>query len=267
MTIKPLKIVLVLISIINTNIALAQEKVEWIMEPRQLKYEVADLHPYEIWSSGIFDALEYKPKKWASKKSTGIYAFLKNTIPFQKDEHLGLLSIDGKIIQQPVFTSLAYDAETGNIHAVNKEAHNIAVKQDNYQYVGNMGIVGVHKYEGEKTEHYTTNFTLNDCVLDDNGNLLQDFKAIQQGIQKEESAFADQANDKEQGEVIYKNKDIVLTKKTENDYVLENNKGVIIYQAPKVIFCHGNYFWFRSKESEMIIDLQGKTLFRDFKSP
>ena len=158
MKINCLKIVLVLISIINTNIAFAQEKVEWIMEPRQLKYEVADLHPYEIWSSGIFDALEYKPKKWAWKKSTGIYAFLKHTIPFQKDEHLGLLSIDGKIIQQPVFTSLAYDAETGNIHAVNKEAHNIAVKQDNYQYVGNMGIVGVHKYEGEKTEHYTTNF-------------------------------------------------------------------------------------------------------------
>lgn len=267
MKINLLKIVLVLISIINTNIALAQEKVEWIMEPRQLKYEVADLHPYEIWSSGIFDALEYKPKKWAWKKSTGIYAFLKHTIPFQKDEHLGLLSIDGKIIQQPVFTSLAYDAETGNIHAVNKEAHNIAVKQDNYQYVGNMGIVAVHKYAGEKTEHYTTNFTLNDCVLDDNGNLLQDSKAIQQDIQKEESAFADQANDKEQGEVIYKNKDIVLIKKAENDYVLENNNGVVIYQAPKVIFCHGNYFWFRSKESEMIIDLQGKTLFRDFKSP
>ena len=99
-----------------------------------------------------------------------------------------------------------------------------------------MGIVGVHKYEGEKTEHYTTNFTLNDCVLDDNGNLLQDFKAIQQGIQKEESAFADQANDKEQGEVIYKNKDIVLIKKAENDYVLENNNGVVIYQAPKLCF-------------------------------
>ena len=264
---KLLKNVLVLISIVNTTNALAQEKVEWIMEPRQLKYEVADLHPYEIWSSGIFDALEYKPKKWASKKSTGIYAFLKNTIPFLKDEHLGLLSLDGKIIQQPVFTSLAYDAETGNIHAVNKDAHNIAVKQDNYQYVGSMGIVGVYKYAGEKTEHYTTNFTQNDCVLDDNGNLLQDFKAIQQNIQKEESAFADQTNDKEQGEVIYKNKDIVLTKKSENDYVLENNNGEVICQAPKVIFCHGNYFWFRSKESEMIIDLQGKTLFRDFKSP
>ncbi len=267
MKINCLKIVLVLISIINTNIAFAQEKVEWIMEPRQLKYEVADLHPYEIWSSGIFDALEYKPKKWASKKSTGIYAFLKNTIPFLKDEHLGLLSLDGKIIQQPVFTSLAYDAETGNIHAVNKDAHNIAVKQDNYQYVGSMGIVGVYKYAGEKTEHYTTNFTQNDCVLDDNGNLLQDFKAIQQNIQKEESAFADQTNAKEQGEVIYKNKDIVLTKKSENDYVLENNNGEVICQAPKVIFFHNNYFWFRSKESEIIIDLQGKTLFRDFKSP
>lgn len=33
MKINLLKIVLVLISIINTNIALAQEKVEWIMEP------------------------------------------------------------------------------------------------------------------------------------------------------------------------------------------------------------------------------------------
>lgn len=267
MTIKPLKIVLVLISIINTNIALAQEKVEWIMEPRQLKYEVADLHQYEIWSEGFLEALNYKPEKWAWKKSTGIYAFLKNTIPFQKDERLGLLSLDGKIIQQPVFTSLAYDAETGNIHAVNKEAHNLAVKQDNYQYVGQMGIVAVHKYAGVKTEHYTTNFTLNDCVLDDNGYLLQDSKAIQQDIQKEESAFADQANDKEQGEVIYKNEDVVLIKKAENDYVLENNNGVVIYQAPKVIFCHGNYFWFRSKESEIIIDLQGKTLFRDFKLP
>ena len=267
MKVNCLKIVLVLISIINTNIAFAQEKVEWIMEPRQLKYEVADLHPYEIWSSGIFDALEYKPKKWASKKSTGIYAFLKHTIPFLKDEHLGLLSLDGKIIQQPVFTSLAYDAETGNIHAVNKDARVIAVKQDNYQYVGQIGNVGVHKYAGDKTEHYTTNFTQNDCVLDDNGNLLQDFKAIQQNIQKEESAFADQTNDKELGKVIYKNKDIVLTKKSENDYVLENNNGEVICQAPKVIFFHNNYFWFRSKESEIIIDLQGKTLFRDFKSP
>lgn len=210
MTIKPLKIVLVLISIINTNIALAQEKVEWIMEPRQLKYEVADLHQYEIWSEGFLEALNYKPEKWAWKKSTGIYAFLKNTIPFQKDERLGLLSLDGKIIQQPVFTSLAYDAETGNIHAVNKEAHNLAVKQDNYQYVGQMGIVAVHKYAGDKTEHYTTNFTLNDCVLDDNGYLLQDSKAIQHDIQKEESAFADQANDKEQGEVIYKKKTLSL---------------------------------------------------------
>lgn len=264
---KLLKNVLVLVSIVNTTNAFAQEKVEWIIEPRQLKYEVADLHPYEIWSSGIFDALEYKPKKWAWKKSTGIHAFLKNTIPFLKDEHLGLLSLDGKIIQQPVFTSLAYDTETGNIHAVNKEAHVIAVKQDNYQYVGQIGYVGVHKYAGDKTEHYTTNFTQNDCVLDDNGNLLQDFKAIQQDIQKEESAFADQTNDKEQGKVIYKNKDIVLTKKSENDYVLENNNGEVICQAPKVIFFHNNYFWFRSKESEIIIDLQGKTLFRDFKSP
>lgn len=34
-----------------------------------------------------------------------------------------------------------------------------------------------------------------------------------------------------------------------------------------MIFFHNNYFWFRSKESEIIIDLQGKTLFRDFKSP
>ena len=125
----------------------------------------------------------------------------------------------------------------------------------------------MHKYAGDKTEHYTTNFTQNDCVLDDNGNLLQDFKAIQQDIQKEESAFADQTNDKEQGKVIYKNKDIVLTKKSENDYVLENNNGEVICQAPKVIFFHNNYFWFRSKESEIIIDLQGKTLFRDFKSP
>ena len=90
---KLLKNVLVLVSIVNTTNAFAQEKVEWIIEPRQLKYEVADLHPYEIWSSGIFDALEYKPKKWAWKKSTGIHAFLKNTIPFLKDEHLGLLSL------------------------------------------------------------------------------------------------------------------------------------------------------------------------------
>ena len=79
MKINCLKIVLVLISIINTNIAFAQEKVEWIMEPRQLKYEVADLHPYEIWSSGIFDALEYKPTprltiyRWENHTATCIY--------------------------------------------------------------------------------------------------------------------------------------------------------------------------------------------------
>lgn len=82
MKVNCLKIVLVLISIINTNIAFAQEKVEWIMEPRQLKYEVADLHPYEIWSSGIFDALEYKPKKWASKKAQVFMLSLNTQFPF-----------------------------------------------------------------------------------------------------------------------------------------------------------------------------------------
>lgn len=84
MKINCLKIVLVLISIINTNIAFAQEKVEWIMEPRQLKYEVADLHPYEIWSSGIFDALEYKPKKWAWKKVQVFMLSLNTQFPFRK---------------------------------------------------------------------------------------------------------------------------------------------------------------------------------------
>ena len=92
MNTKLLKNVLALIFLFHTTLTLAQERVKWIMEPRQLKYEIADLQPYNIWGEGLISALNYKPEKWAWKKSTGIYCFLKNTIPFQKNRHLGLLS-------------------------------------------------------------------------------------------------------------------------------------------------------------------------------
>jgi len=267
MNTKLLKNVLVLICLLKATIALAQEKVVWIMEPRQLKYEVADFHPFEIWGEGLLDALNYKPEKWAWKKSIGIYSFLKNTIPFQKDGHLGIFSLDGKIIQQPRFTSLSYDAKTGSIHAENKEAHNVAVTQDKYTYIDYRGSVGLFKYDGDKTSYYDVKITQNDCILDDNGNLLQDFKAIQQNELVEESAFTDQSPEKEQDNILFKNEHVTLIKKAKNDYILRNNQGVILFQAPKVTLCHDKYFWFRQKNNETIIDIHGKTIFSDFKSP
>lgn len=49
MNTKLLKNVLALILLFYATLTLAQERVKWIMEPRQLKYEIADLQPYDIW--------------------------------------------------------------------------------------------------------------------------------------------------------------------------------------------------------------------------
>lgn len=265
MNTKLLKNVLALILLFYATLTLAQERVKWIMEPRQLKYEIADLQPYNIWGEGLISALNYKPEKWAWKKSTGIYCFLKNTIPFQKNRHLGLLSLDGKIIQQPVFTSLTYDTKTGNIRAENKEAHNIAVTEDKYEYV--VGAVGLFKHDGEKTSNYIANITQNDCILDNNGQVIQDNKAIQQGKQDEESAFADQPSEKDLGKILFKNDYVTLIKEGEEKYVLLEKGGKIIYQASKVMICHDHFFWFYQKDYETIIDTHGKNLFSGFKSP
>ena len=263
MNTKLLKNVLALILLFHTTLTLAQERVKWIMEPRQLKYEIADFQPYEIWGEGLIFALNYKPEKWAWKKSTGIYSFLKNTIPFQKNRHLGLLSLEGKIIQQPVYTSLTYDTKTGNIRAENKEAHNFAVTVDKYEYVAN----GLFKYGGDKKSNYIANITQNDCILDNNGQMILDNKAIQQGKQAEESAFADQPSEKDRGKILFKNEYVTLIKEEEEKYVLLEKGGKIIYQAPKVMICHDNFFWFYQKDYETIIDTHGKTLFSEFKSP
>ena len=264
MNTKLLKNVLALILLFYATLTLAQERVKWIMEPRQLKYEIADLQPYNIWGEGLISALNYKPEKWAWKKSTGIYCFLKNTIPFQKNRHLGLLSLDGKIIQQPVFTSLTYDTKTGNIRAENKEAHNIAVTEDKYEYVFGTGLF---KQDGEKTSNYIANITQNDCILDNNWQMIQDNKAIQLGKQDEESAFADQPSEKDLGKILFKNDYVTLIKEGEEKYVLLEKGGKIIYQASNVMICHDHFFWFYQKDYETIIDTHGKNLFSGFKSP
>lgn len=256
MNTKLLKNVLALILLFYATLTLAQERVKWIMEPRQLKYEIADLQPYDIWGEGLISALNYKPEKWAWKKSTGIYCFLKNTIPFQKNRHLGLLSLDGKIIQQPVFTSLTYDTKTGNIRAENKEAHNIAVTEDKYEYVFGTDLF---KQDGEKTSNYIANITQNDCILDNNGQMIQDNKAIQQGKQDEESAFADQPSEKDLGKILFKNDYVTLIKEGEEKYVLLEKGGKIIYQASKVMICHDHFFGSTRKSTRQLLTLMGKT--------